>query len=135
MCSSSFADSHGDTKNGIGSQIIFVISVIHFQHHIIDFFLVGRIHISFNQCWSNNIVYIIDSFGYAFSMPFVLILVSEFKSFINTCKNIEKKTFTCNYSLFKNNHFFQKKQYEEMGKMPDLSCDVILDSNYEIMYR
>ena len=107
MCSSSFADSHGDTKNGIGSQIIFVISVIHFQHHIIDFFLVGRIHISFNQCWSNDIVNIIDSFGYTFAMPLVLILVSEFKSFINTW-NIEK--IICILFFFKKPLISFKKQ-------------------------
>ena len=127
MGSSSFADSHWDTKNGIGSQIIFVIGVVHLQHHVIDFLLVGRINISLNQCWSNDIVYIVNGFGHTLAVPLVFILVSEFKSFINTW-NIEKIIWILFFSL-KNIDFFQKSNllsfYEEMGKMPNLSCDVI----------
>ena len=107
MGSSSFADSHWDTKNGIGSQIIFVIGVIHLQHHVINFLLVGRINISLNQCWSNDIVYIVNGFGHTLAVPLVFILVSEFKSFINTW-NIERNI--CILFFFKKHLFISKKQ-------------------------
>ena len=46
------------------------------------------------QCWSNDFIDIVDGFGDTLAMPLSLVLIPEFKSFINTWKkNYVKSSF------------------------------------------
>ena len=60
------------------------------------------------QCWSNDFIDIVDGFGDTLAMPLSLVLIPEFKSFINTWKKVTW------------NHFFIKVQWNKFWPSLDL---------------
>ena len=53
--SSGLAGSHGHAEDGVGSELVLVLSSVKLEHQIINGLLVNRVHIRSNDCWCNDL--------------------------------------------------------------------------------
>ncbi len=88
VCSSGLADCHGNSQDGIGSQLVFVVCSVQLDHHLIDLSLVDRVNVGRDQSGSDDLVDIVDSLGHTLAMPLGLVLVPQLQSLINALKRI-----------------------------------------------
>merc|ERR1719468_704040 len=87
MCSASFANSHGHSKDRISAQIVLVVCTVQLEHHLIDVLLVDGVKIGTHQGWGNGLVDIVNGLSHALAVPLGLVLVPQFKSLINACRS------------------------------------------------
>ena len=55
MCSSGLAGSHGDSEDGVGSQLVLVLGAVQLQHQVVEGSLVNGIHLSSYDCGSDDL--------------------------------------------------------------------------------
>jgi len=96
-----------DGQDGVGTKSFlapspFVCASIElFNHKLINIFLFDWIHSL--ECWTNNIVYVVDCFKASFSEVSSGILVSHFKGLINTGRSSTRDSGSEYLTIMENN--------------------------------
>ncbi len=55
MSSSGLASSHGDSEDGVGSQLVLVLSAVQLQHQVVEASLVDWVNIGSNDCRGDDL--------------------------------------------------------------------------------
>lgn len=77
-------NGHGDTKNGIGTQLCLVLGSIKLVQESVDSGLVLDINLLLDQCWGDLVVDVGDSLGDTLAAPFRLVSIAEFAGLVGT---------------------------------------------------
>ena len=78
LCSCGFGNSHGYTKNSIGTQFCLVLRAVEFVQESIYGGLVFDIKLLLDESRSNGVIDICDSLGYTFATPLGFVSIAEF---------------------------------------------------------
>merc|ERR1719293_399134 len=82
MSWSSLAHSHADTEDGVGSQLVLVVSAVQAQHELVDLLLLDGVHALGDDLRGDHVVDVVHSLLDSLAMPSVG-LVPQLKSLVN----------------------------------------------------
>merc|ERR1719411_833419 len=82
MSCSSLAHSHADTEDGVGSQLVLVVSAVQAQHELVDLLLLDGVHALGDDLRGDHVVDVVHSLLDSLAMPSVG-LVPQLKSLVN----------------------------------------------------
>ena len=95
---------HGYAKDCVSTKSAFIGSAVQANQHFVDFSLTGSFQA--NQSFSNDVVYIINSFGYAFAQVTGFITIAQFNCFVYASRSTGRNSSTTNSAVFQNNFNF-----------------------------
>jgi hypothetical protein len=75
-------DGHGDTENGIGTQLLLVLCAIELVQEGIDSGLVLDVNLLLDESRGNGVVDVGNSLGDTLTAPLCLISIAEFAGFV-----------------------------------------------------
>jgi hypothetical protein len=82
LSSSGLCDSHGNTKNGIGTELLLVLGAIELVQEGVDGGLVLDVDGLLDEGWGNGVVDVTNSLGHTLTTPLGLVSIAEFASLV-----------------------------------------------------
>jgi hypothetical protein len=86
LSSCGLCDGHGNTENGVGTELLLVLCAIELVEESINGGLVLDIDLLLDQSWGNDVVDIADSLGHTLTTPLGLVSVAEFASLVGASR-------------------------------------------------